>query len=292
MIPTQEFTFIGMEFLTQQKIVRVPANQVKALILTIKTILSHSGFGKNFPFSFGQTQCSSSTLNSSRQTAFTTSANVPIISLETSHSSLRSSGYDQQYDRIPFEMVAGHQSILSKNAHSPSRPQNIRLYGCHIIRMGSSSGTNESIISWSLVGKPIPAPYQHVGNNGHLICTDKDLKYIHHSCVMISSDNTTVVSYINKQGGTHSPNLCEEVWKILQWCLKHHIVVRIRHIAGKFDVLADRSLRMDKIVKTEWALDQGIANSIFQMFNYPSLDLFAIRFNHKLSLYIRQFWAI
>ena len=43
-----------MEFLTQQKIVRVPANRVKALILTIKTILSDSGFGTNFSFSFGQ----------------------------------------------------------------------------------------------------------------------------------------------------------------------------------------------------------------------------------------------
>ena len=52
-------------------------------------------------------------------------------------------------------------------------------------------------------------------------------KYIYHSCVMISTDNTTVVSYIKKQGGTHSPNLCVEVWKILQWCLKHQSVVRI-----------------------------------------------------------------
>ena len=114
----------------------------------------------------------------------------------------------------------------------------------------------------------------------------KAFKYIHHSCVMISTDNTTVVSYINKQGGTHSPNLCVEVWKILQWCLKHQIIVRIRHIPGKFNALADRLSRIDKVIKTEWALDQSIANSIFQMFNYPSLDLFATRFNHKLPLYV------
>ena len=41
----------------------------------------------------------------------------------------------------------------------------------------------------------------------------KALKYSHHFCVMISTDNT---------GGTHSPNLCLEVWKILQWCLKSY----------------------------------------------------------------------
>ena len=33
-------------------------------------------------------------------------------------------------------------------------------------------------------------------------------------------------------------------------------------------------------------MDQSIANSIFQMFNYPNLDLFATRFNHKLQLYV------
>ena len=43
----------------------------------------------------------------------------------------------------------------------------------------------------------------------------KAIKYIHYCCVMISTNNTTVVSYINKQGETHSPNLCVEVWEIL-----------------------------------------------------------------------------
>ena len=32
---------------------------------------------------------------------------------------------------------------------------------------------DESFLSWSLVGRPIPAPYQHVGNNGHSFRTDK-----------------------------------------------------------------------------------------------------------------------
>ena len=71
------------------------SREVKALILTDRqnNSFSDSGFGTNFTFSFGQTHCSSR-LNSSRQTAFRTSANVPVIGLETSHSSLRSSGYN------------------------------------------------------------------------------------------------------------------------------------------------------------------------------------------------------
>ena len=116
LIPTQQFTFIGMEFLYCKSSYSDHQNNH----------FSDSGFGTNFPFYFGQTQCSSR-LKSSRQIAFTTSANVPVIGLETSYSSSRSSGYDQQDDQIPFKMVDEHQSFHSRDAHSPSRPKNFPL---------------------------------------------------------------------------------------------------------------------------------------------------------------------
>ena len=58
----------------------------------------------------------------------------------------------------------------------------------------------------------------------------KTIQYIHHSCVIISTKNTTVVSHIIKQGGTHSFNLCVEVCKFLCWCLEHNVILRICHI--------------------------------------------------------------
>ena len=103
---------------------------------------------------------------------------------------------------------------------------------------------------------------------------------------MISTDNTTVVSYINKQGGTHSPNLCIEVWKILHWCLEYNVIFRIRHILGKFNILAVRLSRIDKPLMSEWSLDQTVANRIFPMLRFPNVNLFATRFNHKLPLYV------
>ena len=111
------------------------------------------------------------------------------------------------------------------------------------------------------------------------------IAFIHHICVMISTDNTKVVSYINKQGGTHSPNLCVEVWEILNFCQEHDIV-RVRHIPGKFNILADRLSRLHRPIRTAWALDQSVANSVFQMLKFPNVDLFATRFNHKLPLYV------
>ena len=54
---------------------------------------------------------------------------------------------------------------------------------------------------------------------------------------------------------------------------------RVHHIPGKFNILTDLLSRLDRPLKTEWALDQSIANSIFQMLNYPNVD-FATCFNH------------
>ena len=254
--------------------------------------LSKSSFSTNFPFSFGQTQCSSR-FNYSRQIAFTTSANVPIIGLETSHSSIRSSSYDQQYDQIPFEMVDEHQSFCSRSTHSPSRPQNIPLYGCQSLRLGSSSGTSESILSWSLVGRPIPTPYQHVGNNGHSFGIDKSLQiYSPFLCHDFCRQHNSGLLYQPARRNTFSQLMCGGMENLPIRCLKHHIVIRIQHIPGKFNVLSDRLSRIDKIIKTVWALDQSIANSIFQMFNYPNLDLFATHLITNFHFMYPQFWTI
>ena len=60
---------------------------------------------------------------------------------------------------------------------------------------------------------------------------------------MISTDNTIVVSYINKQGGLYSQLMCKGMEDPPM--PKHYIVVRIRHIPGKFNVLADTLSTID-----------------------------------------------
>ena len=101
---------------------------------------------------------------------------MSLICPETSHSSSRSSGSDQQHDSIPFEMVDGHQSLRSGNVHSSSRSQCIPFYGCQSLWMGSLSRANETILSWSLVGRQILAPYQYSGNDDHLFSTQESHK--------------------------------------------------------------------------------------------------------------------
>ena len=49
------------------------------------------------------------------------------------------------------------------------------------------------------------------------------LRQFEHLCkdqiVLVATDNTTVVSYINKQGGMRSGSLCALLWRLLSWCL-------------------------------------------------------------------------
>ena len=95
-----------------------------------------------------------------------------------------------------------------------------------------------------------------------------------------------MVAYTRHQEGTHSTVLTEEVWNILNLCLTHNIQLLVKHIPGRFNTLADRMSRIDKPISTEWSLNQEIANKIFQIMDFPSIDLFATRLNHRLPLYV------
>ena len=95
--PAQQFTFIGMEFLTQHNTVRLQLDCIESILLTVKQFLTDSSFGLSIPFSFGETQCCSR-LSTSRQVPFMSASDVPAVSLETSCSSFGSSNFDLEYD--------------------------------------------------------------------------------------------------------------------------------------------------------------------------------------------------
>ena len=90
------------------------------------------------------------------------------------------------------------------------------------------------------------------------------LKSFEHLCrdqiVLIATDNTTVVSYINKEGGMRSGSLCALLWRLLSWCHPRGIVLRARHIPGHLNVIADKLSRHNQVIQTEWSLSQQVFN--------------------------------
>ena len=104
--------------------------------------------------------------------------------------------------------------------------------------------------------------------------------------VLVATDNSTVVAYINKQGGTHSAEMCALLWRIMTWCHHSHITLKDRHIPGCLNVMTDLLSRSDQVQSTEWSLHPQVFKQICQSWFTPHVDLFTTYLKHKLPLYV------
>ena len=104
--------------------------------------------------------------------------------------------------------------------------------------------------------------------------------------VLIATDNTTVVAYINKEGGMRSGPLCALLWRILTWCTQKQVTLRARHIPGHLNVIADKLSRLGQTIQTEWSLLPETFHKLCNRWHRPQIDLFATRFNDKLPQFV------
>jgi hypothetical protein len=104
--------------------------------------------------------------------------------------------------------------------------------------------------------------------------------------VLVSTDNSTTLSYINKQGGTKSFQMLEATSELLIWCHTNAILLQANHIKGSLNVMADQLSRSHQVIETEWSLHPTVANLIWEEFFVPQIDLFATRFNNKLTKFV------
>ena len=71
--------------------------------------------------------------------------------------------------------------------------------------------------------------------------------------VLVASDNTTVVSYINKEDVMRSGSLCAILWHLLSWCSSCQIL-SVCHILGHLNGIADKLSRHRQVIQMEWSL--------------------------------------
>ena len=104
--------------------------------------------------------------------------------------------------------------------------------------------------------------------------------------VLVATDNSTVVAYINKEGGTRSRSLWEETQLLFAVLFKGRFFLRARHIPGRLNVIADQLSREGQILPTEWSLHQELADLLFSKWGRPPIDLFATKYNTKCPLFV------
>ena len=98
-------------------------------------------------------------------------------------------------------------------------------------------------------------------------------------------DNSTVVAYVNKQGGPVSHALCSLTGRLLQWSEANRAQLKARYLPGQSNILADLLSRRNQVLGAEWSLHPKVARKLLRVWGSPTLDLFATHLNAKLLLY-------
>lgn len=101
------------------------------------------------------------------------------------------------------------------------------------------------------------------------------------SVILVRTDNTVVVSLINKQGSNKSRTLSLFLHDLLSLCSQHSWTLRARHLPGHLNTWAD-SLSRSLPIRAEWSLSQESFQQLTALHHQPQIDLFAHPGNAKL----------
>jgi len=113
---------------------------------------------------------------------------------------------------------------------------------------------------------------------------------IAHSMLLVATDNTAILAYIEKQGDTHS-FLCTLAWEI--WtCHKYNVSLFVCPIAGRLDMIADALSPQTQQTNTEWHLHPSIFWAICRLWDCPHVDLFVTHLIWQLPTFFHQFFIL
>ena len=104
--------------------------------------------------------------------------------------------------------------------------------------------------------------------------------------LLIATDNATVVTCLQNQGGTHSFSLYLLCREIMLLCDSFQTVLTMRHIPGNQNLIADALSRFRVPVNTEWELQPVIYQASTLIWGRPLIDLFATSLNYKLETFV------
>lgn len=100
----------------------------------------------------------------------------------------------------------------------------------------------------------------------------------------IQSDNSTVVTYLKKDGGTKSQKLQALTKRVLYLIDKFNIIHTVHYIPGPLNEIADSLSRQQPI--PEWHILQPGTVRVFEKWGLPSIDLFASARAHVVTPYV------
>ena len=130
-----------------------------------------------------------------------------------------------------FTMVAARGQLPYRPTITPNKTCSANLY--RRIKRGLGAHLNECTARgiWSLPERKLHINYLELKAVFLALKEFQDLCI--HKIVLVVTGNTTVVSYINKEGGMRSDPLCALLWRILTWCTRNQVTLKARHIPSR-----------------------------------------------------------
>ncbi len=107
------------------------------------------------------------------------------------------------------------------------------------VSYGLGSDLRGMLESGSVEGPSSLMAHQPSGDVGYISCSQEFLADLRGYHVLVYSDNTSVVSYINHQGGFRSRQLCKLACQILLWSQGKLLSLRAAYIPGAHNIGAD-----------------------------------------------------
>lgn len=103
--------------------------------------------------------------------------------------------------------------------------------------------------------------------------------------ILIRTDNTTALSYVNRMGSIKFPKLNALAREIWQWCENKNLWIFASYIPSSDNWQADEASRTLQ-TQTEWSLNSDFFIKIVDYYGMPEIDLFASLHNYKCKRYI------
>ena len=103
--------------------------------------------------------------------------------------------------------------------------------------------------------------------------------------ILLKMDSKSALTYINKMGGTVSPELTRLAKELWLWCMERNISLIAQHLPGVLNTIADAESRVMKD-RTDWKLCPQTFHQIYQTLGPLEVDLFASRLSTQLTNYV------
>ena len=179
-------------------------------------------------------------------------------------------------------VTGGEMGIRSSSPSAPSSSSPFHL--CFLVRFGGTPAGLDCC--GGMVSKRQESPYISILEVKALMSAlNAYLQRIIAESAFLMSDSSTAVAYL-RSGVTVSVDKCKVAQEVVEWSKLNMVIVMVRYIRVKKNILADRLNHPDQFLLTEWYFLLGGFDAICEVYGRPFIDLFTTRANAKLPLYV------